>query len=88
VLGRACALLVLVLLRATGRGSDRLHLRRERRGDRRRDPVVTALASPLVRRAGARRHPAQPAAARARRRRAGGLVWLASPDVSGLERPS
>ena len=87
VLGAACALLVLVLLRATGRGSDRLHGRRERRGDRRRDPVVTALASPwyvllalvdtllslplLVLVA------AVPA----------GLVWLATPDLSGLERP-
>jgi serine/threonine protein kinase len=87
VLGAACALLVLVLLRATGRGSDRLHLRRERRGDRRRDPVVTALASPwylvlavvdtLVSLPLLALVAAVPA----------GLVWLASPDVSGLARP-
>ena len=38
VLGAACALLVLVLLRATGRGTDRLHSRRERRGARPRAP--------------------------------------------------
>ena len=37
---------MLVLLRATGRGRERLRGRRERRGDRRRDPVVTALGSP------------------------------------------
>jgi hypothetical protein len=87
VLGAVCALLVLVLLRATGRGTDRLHGRRERRGDRRRDPVVTALASPwylvlalldtLVSLPLLALVAAVPA----------GLVWLASPDVTGLERP-
>ena len=87
VLGATCALLVLVLLRATGRGSDRLHGRRERRGDRRRDPVVTALASPwyvtlaLVDTLLSLPLLALIAAAPA------GLVWLASPDLSGLERP-
>ena len=87
VLGAVCALLVLVLLRATGRGSDRLHGRRERRGDRRRDPVVTALASPwyvllaLVDTLLSLPLLALVAAVPA------GLVWLASPDLSGLERP-
>jgi hypothetical protein len=87
VLGATCAVLVLVLLRATGRGSDRLHGRRERRGDRRRDPVVTALASPwyvllaLVDTLLSLPLLALVAAVPA------GLVWLASPDVSGLERP-
>ncbi len=87
VLGAAFALLVLVLLRATGRGSDRLHGRRERRGDRRRDPVVTALASPwylalalvdtLISLPLLLLVAAVPA----------GLVWLSTPDLSGLERP-
>ena len=87
VLGATCALLVLVLLRATGRGSDRLHGRRERRGDRRRDPVVTALASPwyvllaLVDTLLSLPLLALVAAVPA------GLVWLASPDLSGLEQP-
>jgi hypothetical protein len=36
----------LVLLRAGARSSDGLALRRERRGDRRRDPVITALGAP------------------------------------------
>jgi len=86
-LGAVCALLVLVLLRATGRGSDRLQGRRERRGDRRRDPVVTALASPWYLTLAAVDTllslpllllvAAVPA----------GLVWLGSPGVSGLERP-
>jgi hypothetical protein len=87
VLGAVCALLALVLLRATGRGSDRLQGRRERRGDRRRDPVVTALASPwyvllaLVDTLLSLPLLALVAAVPA------GLVWFASPDLSGLERP-
>ncbi len=87
VLGAACALLVLVLLRATGRGTDRLHTRRERRGDRRRDPVVTALASPwYVVLAVVDTLLSLPLLALVAAVPAG-LVWLASPDVSGLERP-
>ncbi len=87
VLGAVLALLVLVLLRATGRGTDRLHGRRERRGDRRRDPVVTALASPwyvalaLVDTALSLPLLLLVAAVPA------GLVWLSAPDLSGLERP-
>lgn len=87
VLGASCALLVLVLLRATGRGTDRLHSRRERRGDRRRDPVVTALASPwYVVLAAVDTLLSLPLLALVAAVPAG-LVWLASPDVSGLERP-
>ena len=87
VLGATCALLVLVLLRATGRGSDRLHGRRERRGDRRRDPVVTALASPwYVLLALADTLISLPLLALVAAVPAG-LVWLASPDITGLERP-
>ena len=86
VLGAVCALLALVLLRATGRGSDRLHHRRERRGDRRRDPVVTALASPwylllaLLDTLLSLPLLAVVAAVPA------GLVWFASPSAPGLER--
>ena len=46
VVGAAAALLVLVGLRAVGRGSERLRDRRDRRGDRRRDPVVATLGAP------------------------------------------
>jgi serine/threonine protein kinase len=87
VLGAACALLVLVLLRATGRASDRLQSRRVRRGDRRRDPVVTALASPwYIALALADTLLSLPLLALVAAVPAG-LVWLGSPDVSGLERP-
>ena len=86
VVGAVSALLVLVLLRATGRGTDRLHGRRERRGDRRRDPVVTAIASPwyvvlaLLDTLGSLPLLLLVAAVPA------GLVWLGSPDAPGLER--
>ena len=46
VLGAAGALLLLVLLRAVGRSGERLRDRRERRGDRRRDPLVATLGAP------------------------------------------
>jgi serine/threonine protein kinase len=87
VVGATAAVLLLVLLRAAGRGSDRLRDRRERRGERRRDPLLavvgapwhavlaildTALSLPLLVAAAA-----VPA----------GLVWLSSPQVTGLERP-
>lgn len=81
------ALLAVLLLRAGGRSAERLALRRERRGERRRDPLVSMLGAPwhllaaladtlvsvplLVLVAGA------PA----------GAVWLADPVVNGLERP-
>ena len=87
VVGAALALLALVLLRATGRSQDRLRDRREKRGDRRRDPLVatlgapwhvalaavdTALSLPLLALVAA-----VPAA----------IVWLSSPNLPGLERP-
>jgi len=86
VLGVAGALLLLVGLRTVGRSSRRLRDRRERRGERRRDPLVTTLGAPwhlamaladtltslpLMLLAAA-----GPAAA----------VWFADPVVSGLER--
>lgn len=43
----ALALVALVLLRTVSRSSDRLAVRRERRGGRRRDPFVAALTSPF-----------------------------------------
>jgi len=86
VLGVTGALLLLVGLRTVSRSSRRLHDRRERRGERRRDPLVTTLGAPwhlvlaladtltslpLILLAAA-----GPAAA----------VWFADPVVSGLER--
>jgi serine/threonine protein kinase len=46
VVTAAVVLAAVVLLRAGARSSDKLALRRERRGDRRRDPVVAALGAP------------------------------------------
>lgn len=46
VVGAAGALLLLVVLRTAGRSSERLRDRRDRRGDRRRDPLVAALGAP------------------------------------------
>ena len=87
IVGAVGVLLLLVLLRATGRASERLRGRRERRGQRRRDPVVTALGSPwytvlalgdtLLSLPLLLVCAAVPA----------GLVWLASPAVSGIDLP-
>ena len=87
VLGAIGALALLVLLRAAGRGSDRLRDRRVRRGGRRRDPVVAALGAPwhavlaavdtLISLPLLAAVAAVPA----------GAVWLLDPAVSGLERP-
>ena len=46
VVGAASALVLLVGLRAAGRSGERLRDRRDRRGDRRRDPLVTTLGAP------------------------------------------
>ena len=85
--GAAAVVLVLVLLRATGSASDRLRDRRERRGERRRDPLVTALGSPwhllvgLVDTVASLPLLALVAAAPV------GVVLLAQPHVDGLEPP-
>ena len=87
VVGTAIALLLVLGLRTLGRSSERLRDRRDRRGDRRRDPVVATIGAPwhlllaladtlvavplLVLVAG------PPAVA----------VWLIDPVVNGLERP-
>ncbi len=87
VVGAAAALLLLVVLRATGHGSERLRDRRDRRGGRRRDPVVAALGAPwhallgLVDTLVSLPLLALVAAAPA------GLVWSTSPTLRGLERP-
>ena len=87
VVGATVALLLLVLLRATARGSQGLRDRRERRGERRRDPLVAVLAAPWHIVVGlldtALSLPLLLAVAAV----PAGLVWLTSPDVTGLERP-
>ncbi len=87
VLGAAAALSLLVSLRAVGRSSDRLRDRRERRGGRRRDPMVTTLGAPwqvvrgLLDTALSLPLLAAVAALPA------GAVWLLDPAVRGLDRP-
>lgn len=87
VVAGAVTLLAVVLLRAVTRSADRLALRRDRRGGRRRDPLLAVLGAPwhllaalldvvvslplLALVAG------PPAAA----------VWFLDPTVDGLERP-
>jgi hypothetical protein len=86
VVTAATALVLLVCLRAVSRSADRLRLRRDRRGLRRRDPVVAVLGAPwhlssalldtlvsLPLLAAAAALPA-------------GLVWLLDPVGNGLER--
>ena len=83
----AAALVLLVVLRAAGRSRQRLALRRERRGERRRDPVLAALGAPWQLLAGLTDTlvalplmalvAAPPVAA----------VWLLDPATNGLERP-
>ena len=87
VVGAALALLVLVLLRATGRSQDRLRDRRDKRGERRRDPVVAALGAPWhVALAAVGTALSLPLLALVAAVPAG-VVWLSSPNVPGLERP-
>lgn len=81
------AVLAVVLLRAGGRSAERLVQRRERRGERRRDPVVCLLGVPwhvLAALAGtAVSLPLLAVAAAV----PAGAVWLLDPVVNGLERP-
>lgn len=87
VVAATVTLLAVVLLRAVTRSAEKLALRRDRRGDRRRDPLLAVLGAPwhllaalldvvvslplLALVAG------PPAAA----------VWFLDPTVDGLERP-
>jgi hypothetical protein len=87
VLTAGLVLLAVVLLQAGTRGSERLAVRRERRGERRRDPFVAVLTTPwhllaavldtLVAVPLLAVSVAVPA----------GAVWLLDPTVNGLERP-
>jgi hypothetical protein len=87
VLTGIVVLVGVVVLRAAGRSAERLALRRDRRGERRRDPVVSVLGLPWHLLAAALDtlisapllvlSAAVPA----------GIVWLADPVVNGLERP-
>ena len=87
VVGAVAALLLLVALRATGRGSERLRDRRDRRGGRRRDPVVTALGAPWHLVVGLVDTLASLPLLVAAGGVPAGLVWLLEPNVTGLERP-
>ncbi len=87
VLGAAVVLLVLTVLRAAGRSSARLRDRRERRGDRRRDPVVTTLAAPWSLLLGLVQTVLSLPLLLAVAALPAGVVWLVDPVVPGLERP-
>ena len=86
VVGGAAALVLLVALRALGRAGERLRGRIERRGGRRRDPVVAALGAPWHLALSALETlgtlpllllaAAVPAA----------VVWFGNPVVAGIER--
>lgn len=86
IVGAGAALVLLVVLRAVGRAGERLRGRVERRGGRRRDPVVAAVGAPwhmvlsgletLMTLPLLLLVAAVPAAA----------VWFADPAVPGLER--
>ena len=81
------ALLGVLLLRAGGRSAERLALRRERRGERRRDPLVSMLGAPWhLLAALADTLVSVPLVALVAGGSAG-AVWLADPVVNGLERP-
>ena len=81
------ALLGVLLLRAGGRSAERLALRRERRGERRRDPLVSMLGAPWhLLAALADTLVSVPLVALVAGVPAG-AVWLADPVVNGLERP-
>ena len=81
------ALLGVLLLRAGGRSAERLALRRERRGERRRDPLVSMLGAPWhLLAALADTLVSVPLVALVAGAPAG-AIWLADPVVNGLERP-
>ena len=86
VIGAAAALVLLVTLRAAGRSGERLRDRRDRRGDRRRDPLVTTLGAPWhVLLALGDTLTALPLLLLAAAVPTG-LVYLSDPVVQGLER--
>ena len=81
------ALAGVVLLRAGGRSAERLAWRRERRGERRRDPLVSMLGAPWhLLAALADTLVSVPLVALAAGIPAA-VVWFSDPVVNGLERP-
>ncbi|MGI8536289.1 MAG: serine/threonine-protein kinase [Mycobacteriales bacterium] len=86
VVGATTALLLLVALRAAGRGSERLRDRRERRGDRRRDPVMTTLGAPWQLAHGTADTVLSLPLLMAVAAVPAGALWLLDPGVSGLDR--
>jgi len=86
VVGAAVTLMLLVALRAVARSGERLRDRRDRRGQRRRDPLVTTLGAPWhVLLALADTLTALPLLLLAAAAPAG-LVYLSDPVLQGLER--
>ena len=87
VVAAVLSLVLLVGLRAVTRSAERLRLRRDRRGLRRRDPVVAVLGAPWHLSSAALDTlvslPLLAAAAAV----PAGIVWLASPETHGLQRP-
>jgi hypothetical protein len=84
----ALALLLLVGLRAVARSADRLRLRRDRRGERRRDPMLAVLGAPWQLASATLDTllslPLLVAAAVV----PAGAVWLLDPTGGGLQRPA
>ena len=86
-LGAAGGLGLLVALRAVGRGSDRLRTRRERRGGRRRDPMVATLGAPWHLALGALDTLVSLPLLLVVAALPAGIVWLADPAADGFDRP-
>lgn len=87
VLGVLFVLALLVGLRTVGRSSERLRDRRDRRGERSRDPVVTTLAAPWHLLLAAVDTAASLPLVLLTAAVPAGIVWLADPAVNGHERP-
>jgi len=87
VLAAAGALVLLATLRAVGRSSDRLRIRRERRGGRRRDPMVATLGAPWHLVLGALDTLASLPLLLVTAALPAGVVWLADPAAPGFDRP-
>ncbi len=87
VLAAAGALVLLATLRAVGRSSDRLRVRRERRGGRRRDPMVATLGAPWHLVLGALDTLASLPLLLVTAALPAGVVWLTDPAAPGFDRP-
>jgi serine/threonine protein kinase len=87
VLSAATVLVLLVALRGSGRSGARRALRRERRGTRRRDPVLAAVEAPWDLLVGALSTLAAVPAMLVVAAVPAGVVWWLAPTVDGLEPP-